>query len=231
MDSNSIVTRAGRNLDAISEADVVVLATPVRTILKQIPEVAKRMRPGAILTDTGSTKTPILKAMRSRGRKFTAIAGHPLAGHEQSGLDACDPDLFVDRPWILLPSGMRKKVRPLERLLRGIGAKPTWMGDAGAHDLALARISHLPHLLAYGLSELPGKDLPLAGPSFRDATRVALSDVEMVLDFLMTNPGPLARSVRELEARIRELSRRIKKGDAAGLRRMMLAARRKRSRL
>ncbi len=215
-----ILDEAGTDLRAVPSADVVVLATPVRTLLRQIPEVARAAAPGAILTDVGSTKTDILKAFRRSATPAAVIGGHPMAGNERAGLDGCDPDLFEGRPWILIPGpgAHRRARRTLESLVAGVGARPVWMDDPARHDLAVARISHIPYLLAYALMEQPGKELQAAGNSFRDATRVALSDPDMVLDFLLTNRGPIARAAGELAARLRDLARLVARGEEKRLR-------------
>ncbi len=228
-----ICAETGTDLAAVGRADVVVLATPVRTLLGQIPGVAPLVRPGALLTDVGSTKREILAALRAARPRGPAVAGHPMAGNEKAGLDGCDPGLFEARPWVLIPA--RPSDRPagavLERLVRGVGARPVWMKDPLEHDLKVARVSHVPYLLAYALMGTPREAVRVCGNSFRDATRVALSDVEMVLDFLLTNAGPIRRSARELEARLRDLVGRIARGDGAGLRRLLGAARAARGRI
>jgi prephenate dehydrogenase len=224
-----ILAEAGTDLDAVSSADVVVLATPVRTLLRQIPDVAPRARPGAILTDVGSTKAAIVDALRRSGSRATVVAGHPMAGNERAGLDGCDDRVFENRPWVLI--GDRRKAALLERLVAGVGARPTWMSSPADHDLKVARVSHIPYLLAYALMGTPADAIRVCGNSFRDATRVAASDPDMVLDFLLTNAGPIRRSGRDLKARLDELLRAIARGDAAGLRRTLLRARLLRSRI
>src|SRR6185369_17597362 len=102
-----ILAEAGTELKLISKADVVVLATPVRTLLRQIPEVVPLVRRNAILTDVGSTKTEILGALRQAASAATVVAGHPMAGNERAGLDGCDEKVFHDRPWVLI--GERRK--------------------------------------------------------------------------------------------------------------------------
>lgn len=222
-----IVEGACTDLGVVAGADVVVLATPVRTILRQIGETLPLLHPGAILTDVGSTKKEILDACRQWKPRVTVVGGHPMAGNEQAGLDGCDPDLFEGRPWVLIPAGAvrRGEASRLERLVRGVGARLVWMKDAAAHDLAVARISHLPYLVAYALTDQPESALRIAGNSFRDATRVALSDADMVADFLLTNRGPIRRAAREFGARMRRLLDRIARGDAAGLKRLIEQAR------
>jgi prephenate dehydrogenase len=224
-----ILAQAGSDLEALSAADVVVLATPVRTLLRQIPEVIPLVRRGAILTDVGSTKTGIVEALRRASPRVTVVAGHPMAGNERAGLDGCDDRVFENRPWVLI--GDRRKAALLERLVAGVGARPTWMKSPRDHDLKVARVSHIPYLLAYALMGTPADAIRVCGNSFRDATRVAASDADMVLDFLLTNAGPIRRSARELQARLGELLRGIDRGDAAGLRRKLVRARLLRSQL
>jgi prephenate dehydrogenase len=224
-----ILAEAGTDPAALSAADIVVLATPVRTLLKQIPEIAPLVRPGAILTDVGSTKTEIVDALRRAGSAGTVIAGHPMAGNERAGLDGCDPDLFVNRPWVLI--GNRRRGALLERLVGGVGARPLWMKHPQDHDRKVAQVSHIPYLLAYALMGSPEDAIRVCGNSFRDATRVAASDVDMVLDFLLTNRGPIRRSAAELQARLERLLRWIDQRDAPRLRKALLRARGRRSRI
>jgi prephenate dehydrogenase len=224
-----ILAESGTDLDAIRTADVVVLATPVRTLLRQIPEVAPRVRRHAILTDVGSTKTEILGALRQAKSAATVVAGHPMAGNERAGLDGCDEKVFENRPWVLI--GDRRKAALLERLVAGVGARPFWMKSPRDHDLKVARVSHIPYLLAYALMGTPADAIRVCGNSFRDATRVAASDADMVLDFLLTNRGPIRKSAGELRARLEGLVRMINRGDAAGLRKALLRARALRGRI
>jgi len=224
-----ILAEAGTDLGAIRGADVVVLATPVRTLLRQIPEVAPLVRPGAILTDVGSTKTEIVEALRRSKTRATIVAGHPMAGNERAGLDGCDEHVFENRPWVLI--GDRRKAALLERLVAGVGARPTWMKSPRDHDLKVARVSHIPYLLAYALMGTAEDAIRVCGNSFRDATRVAGSDADMVLDFLLTNAGPIRRSASELKTRLDALLRRIERGDAAGLRKELLRAGLRRSKI
>ena len=224
-----ILEEAGTDLDEIGAADIVVLATPVRTLLRQIPEVASRVRRGAILTDVGSTKSGILEALRSARSPATVVAGHPMAGNERAGLDGCDDKVFENRPWVLI--GDRLKAHRLEQLVAGVGARPFWMKSPRDHDLKVARVSHIPYLLAYALMGTPLDAIRVCGNSFRDATRVAASDPDMVMDFLLTNPGPIRRSAKELQARLEKLLRLIDRGDAAALRKTLVRARELRGKL
>jgi prephenate dehydrogenase len=230
-----ILAEAGTDLATVSTADVVVLATPVRTLIRQIPMVVPLLRPRCLLTDVGSTKSEIMRAYRKARPRSPVLGGHPMAGNERVGLDGVDADLFVNRPWVLDSSihhipGTSPAFMSFERLVKGVGARPLWI-QGREHDLKVARVSHLPYLLAYALMGSPEDAILVCGNSFRDATRVAASDVDMVLDFLLTNPGPIRRSAADLQARLGRLLRWIEQGDAARLRKALLHAQERRSRI
>ena len=104
-----------------------------------------------------------------------------------------------------------------------------WIKRPEDHDEVVARISHVPYLLATALMEQPDRALRVAGPSFRDATRVARSDTRMVLDFLLTNPGPIRKAAEETARRLRSLARQVAEGDEVSVRRRLKRAARLRS--
>jgi prephenate dehydrogenase len=231
-----ILAEAGTNLRAVASADVVVLATPVRTLIRQIPEVVPLMAPRRLLTDVGSTKTEIMAAFRAARPKSPVLGGHPMAGNERAGLDGVDVHLFENRPWVLVSSihhlpGTSPAFTGFERLVQGVGARPLWMESPQDHDLKVARVSHIPYLLSYGLMGTPQDAIDVCGNSFRDATRVAKSDPDMVMDFLLTNRGPVRKSAGELMRRLEALLRAIDRGDARGLRATLERARERRSRI
>jgi prephenate dehydrogenase len=156
-----------------------------------------------------------------------------MAGNERAGLDGTDPHLFENRPWVLIPARAsdRKPGALLERLVREVGARPRWMEDPLDHDLKVARVSHIPYLLSYALLGTAGDAIRVCGNSFRDATRVAASDVDMVLDFLLTNRRPIRKAAGELQERLRRLVGAIARGDDRTLRTLMSRARARRLRI
>jgi prephenate dehydrogenase len=127
--------------------------------------------------------------------------------------------------------GDRRSGALLERLVAAVGARPLWMKSPRDHDLKVARVSHLPYLLAYALMGTPEDSVRVCGNSFRDATRVAKSDPDMVLDFLLTNRDPIRKSARELTKNLEGLLRLIDRGDVPGLRRALSRARERRARI
>ncbi|MHC4605371.1 MAG: prephenate dehydrogenase [Planctomycetota bacterium] len=206
------VHEATADLGAVADADLVVLATPVRHILKTLPAVAREMKPGALLTDVGSTKEEVAARAKQVLRRTSIgfIGGHPMAGTEKAGIAGCDARLFAGRPYILVPVRVPRPAhrRRMNGLAKGLGARVCWIDSAKEHDRIVATISHLPHLIAYTLVDLARDDrmLRLSGGSFRDATRVAQSPPEMVLDFLLTNRRALPAVSREFRKALREVT-------------------------
>ncbi len=197
--------------EAIDGADLVVLAGPAPDCLAQLDELAGPWRrllgPDAVVTDVASTKEAIVLRATALGLRF--VGGHPMAGRETSGYAASSADLFVDRPWVVVPTSDAAAVERVEGLARACGARPVRLG-AAAHDRAVAGISHLPLVVAAALVEAvaggasagPSGDWPtaaeLAATGWRDTTRLARGDVTMGAGIIATNAPALATRVREL---------------------------------
>src|SRR5262245_44451006 len=149
---------AADDLIVLAEADLVILAAPVRQNLLLLERLDEYVRQPAVITDTGSTKREIVEAARSLPRRFTFIGGHPLGGAAASGLDHARTDLFKGRPWLFTPAGdsggdaLDKLIAFAERL----GAIPRVL-DPAAHDRLLAFLSHLPQLAASALMQVVGR--------------------------------------------------------------------------
>lgn len=229
------VDRASNDLRAaVAEADLVVLATPVRTILAQLPQVAGYMRPGAVLIDMGSTKASIIAAMDALPTTVAAIGGHPMCGKEKGGIEEAEADLYRDSVFALVPcSRTTPEAETLAReMAEAVGAHPLLV-DAKRHDGAAAFISHLPYLLAASLVHTEVRaslDDPLvdalAAGGFRDTSRVAASDTSMMLDILLTNKQALKKALDDFEVEIARA--RALLDDPSGLEIWMEAAQEKR---
>ncbi|MCS7178654.1 MAG: prephenate dehydrogenase/arogenate dehydrogenase family protein [Anaerolineae bacterium] len=219
----------------VADADVVILATPVRTTLRLLPEVGRHARPGALVMDLGSSKAEICAAMAALPEGLEPIGGHPMCGKEVSGFAAAEATLFVDRPFVLCPLP-RTSVAALERavaLVQAIGARPLIL-DPVLHDWGVAAISHLPYAVAVALVnavDAPGDPLPwsLAASGFRDTTRVAASDVEMMLDILLTNQAAILEWLQRFADQMAALQRALAENDEERLRTLLSAARERRS--
>src|SRR3954465_14845243 len=135
---------AADNLIVLAEADLVILAAPVRQNLAIVEELDEYVRQPAIVTDTGSTKRDIVAAAKPLPPRFTFVGGHPLGGAAASGLDHARPDLFKGRPWLFTPTGDASGPGPdkLLSFVGALGAEPRIL-DPEAHDHLLAYLSHL----------------------------------------------------------------------------------------
>ena len=205
---------AGSPVAALEGADLVVLAGPPHACLDLVDALAgplrERLRPEAVVTDVASTKAAIVARADAAGLRF--VGGHPMAGREASGFAASDPDLFRDRPWVIVPGGVAgPEDRALvEELATACGARPVAM-TAADHDAAVAAISHLPLIVSAALVEaVAGADGParpgwatsagLAAGGWQGMTRLARGDVEMGAGIVATNAGPIAARIRDLRA-------------------------------
>ncbi|MFN3928505.1 MAG: prephenate dehydrogenase, partial [Thermoflexus sp.] len=186
----------------VAAADGVILATPVGSIevlLQTLP-----WRPGQLVLDTGSTKRRIVAAMGRLPEGVSAVGGHPMAGKERSGFLAADPDLFLDKPFILVPTPRTtpEAAARAEALVAALGAHPIWM-DAEVHDRRVAWVSHLPYVVAMALmAAVEAAEDPalweIAASGFRDATRVAASDPRMMGEVVRSNADEICAAVELL---------------------------------
>jgi prephenate dehydrogenase len=189
--------------DAARVVDVLVLAAPPRANLALLRRLAPRCRAGLVVTDVGSVKSPIDREARRLGlSRF--VGGHPIAGSEGSGFGASSAGLFKSRTWILTPSPDVVALRLVQRLVHAAGATPVVLA-AAEHDRVLAFLSHVPQIVSWALFEAANgdpvarKSLALAGPGFRDMTRLAKSPRPLWRDILGQNKGEVARGLRALE--------------------------------
>lgn len=180
---------------AIPAADIVVLATPVRTTIELLPRIAQLARPGTLVTDVGSTKAAIVAAMRAAGGNATYAGGHPMAGGVTPGVANATASLFEGATWVACPvPGHDAALERVHELARAVGATPRTM-EAAEHDRAAALVSHLPYVLARSLVRRLGERPdagPLAAAGWRRATQGAAGDEAMWRDILETNAGAIA---------------------------------------
>jgi prephenate dehydrogenase len=222
--ADGVIDVAARSAEeAIDGADLIVLGGPAPSVVAVLDDLAGPSRASlgadAVVTDVASTKAAIVARAHALGLRF--VGGHPMAGRETSGYAASTGDLFVDRPWVIVPDADQAAVERVEWLARSTGARPVRM-DAAAHDAAVAAVSHLPLIAAAALVEAVAggpsgerDDWPasasLAASGWRDMTRLARGDVAMGAGIVETNAPALAARVRDmvtvLEAWLAELER------------------------
>lgn len=234
----SIVHRTTDFDSALGTSDLLILAAPVRTILQQLSHLAHSTFPiphSAFIIDLGSTKSAIVAAMKNLPAAFDPIGGHPMCGKEVSGIGHADPDLFRGKPFVLCPLD-RTSPRALalaHELISAIGAHPLIL-DAETHDSLAALVSHLPYAVSVALMRTAlatdNEALwPVAASGFRDATRLAASDLTMMIDILLTNRAAALDSLSRFRTELDSLTAAIDSGDADALRAVLESAQRKRS--
>jgi prephenate dehydrogenase len=203
---------------ALEGADTAFVAAPVGVLPGLLDEVLAAAGPDCVVTDVGSTKRAVVEGRDDP--RF--VGGHPLAGAETAGVAHARADLFAGATWYLTPtettSGML--FERLHRTIAGFGAQPAAI-DAAAHDRLMASVSHLPHVLANVLVDqaaaaLSDDDerLPAAGPSFRDATRVAGANDAIWTDIYLANRDAVIERIDESVRRLEEVRAALAAGDA-----------------
>src|SRR5438105_13869254 len=210
---------AADDLIVLAEADVVVLAAPVRENIALLEKLDENVRQPAVVTDTGSTKRSIVEAARALPPRFTFVGGHPLGGAAKGGLEHARPDLFAGRPWLLTPETDRAgaAVDKLSAFTRALGAEPRVVSVA-THDRLLAYLSHLPQLTASALMQVIGETvgadgLALAGRGVQDTTRLAASPADIWKDITATHADELRAALDALIATLRDLRSDLDRGD------------------
>jgi prephenate dehydrogenase len=206
-------------------ADIVILATPVRTIVDQINEIAPTLWPGTIVMDMGSTKGEICATLDTLPAHIQPIGGHPMTGKETAGFDAAEPNLYRNATWVLTPLTRTTSdtVALSLELVEAVGARPVVLPPE-RHDNLVATISHLPFLAASALvhttmetGKVDPKVWELAAGGFRDTSRVAASDTRMFLDILMTNQPAVLAQLDNYIGQLRELRTLLENDDEAAL--------------
>ncbi len=194
----------------VKQADLVILATPVRAILQTLRKLPALRPDGCLILDFGSTKRAINAAMSDLPESFAALGGHPMCGKETAGFRAADPTLFQDKSFILTRN---KRTTPAVEttaltMINLLGARPLFL-SAEHHDQLAAAVSHLPYLLSatlmrYASAQEDAYLWPTSASGFRDVSRLAGSDPQMLLDILLTNRSAVLEQLegyrQELEA-------------------------------
>lgn len=197
--------------EAAESADLIYLSQPILRIIECLPELDPLVRPEALVTDAGSTKSAIMERAAATLKRCQFLGGHPMAGRERRGVEAAEADLFRGRPYVLTPRTPAELETPRARefadWIRKIGAV-TLAFDAQEHDRVVAYTSHLPQLVATALAAtLDGRPEPqsgIFGPALTDSTRLALSSFDIWGDILATNPGPILDALRDYIATLED---------------------------
>jgi prephenate dehydrogenase len=219
---------------AVRGADLVMIGTPVAQFSGVMQAIGKSLKPGAIVTDAGSTKRDVVAAARAGlGAKFVQfIPAHPIAGAEHSGAAAANAALFRGRRLVITPldENSKQDIETVAGLWTAIGARVSRMTPE-EHDQVFAAVSHLPHLLAYALvhdlSKRPNSAqlFGYAAGGFRDFTRIASSHPEMWRDICVANRDRLLHELHLYQEKLKEISQILETSDAPALEKLFAEAR------
>ena len=217
-------------VDGVQGADLVVLATPPDLVVPLARQILPYLGAGVIVTDVASVKGEIVRGVESArepGRDVAFVGGHPMAGNEGRGVAAASAELFEGAVYLITrtPSTDGAAVDRIATLARALGARPLVM-DPDAHDRAVARVSHLPYLLAAALMGAAETETAAAGPSFLGATRVAGSPVSMWAQICRLNRREIVEALRAFRGELDRLEEAL--ADGTDLDALLEAARRSR---
>ncbi|WP_088279715.1 prephenate dehydrogenase/arogenate dehydrogenase family protein [Ideonella sp. A 288] len=218
---------------AVAGSDIVLIAVPVAATEATFRAIRHLVEPGVLFMDVGSTKRDVVDTARRvlKERVGSFVPAHPIAGKESAGVDHADASLYAGRQVILTPLAQTSPdlVQKATDVWSAIGAQVLKM-TAENHDAAFAAVSHLPHLLAFAyfnavVNQSAGRDyLSLAGPGFRDFTRIAASDPTVWRDILMSNREEVLKQSQRLRQSLESMETAIHAGNAQALENLIRAA-------
>lgn len=211
---------------AVAGVQLALLATPVSSAIRLLDLIRPHLPPDAAVTDVCSTKAHFVSAGESRfGGRF--VGGHPMAGSERSGIGAADSDIFRGAPWFLTPTPATGggSLDLVKQIVEACGAIPRICAPE-EHDRLVAVLSHLPHLLAFGLAQTAGDQIPeewrdVSGGSFRDGTRVAASSPGLWTDILIDNRYEVINALTAHGRWVEQAKAALEYRDAARLRELL----------
>ncbi len=213
-------------LQAVAGSDIVLIAVPVAATDLTFRAIRHLVEPGVLFMDVGSTKRNVVDAARRvlKERIGAFVPAHPIAGKESAGVDHADADLYTGRQVILtpLPQTLPELVQRATDVWSAIGAQVLTMTPEN-HDAAFAAVSHLPHLLAFAyfkgiVDQSHGRDfLKLAGPGFRDFTRIAAGDPTIWRDILMANREEVLDQSQRFRKALDAIESVLRSADAQAL--------------
>ncbi|MGV3563521.1 MAG: prephenate dehydrogenase [Nocardioides sp.] len=212
---------AGRPLEPGDRPQLVVVAVPPDHVGEAV-RAALAAHPGAVVTDVGSVKTGPWQSVREQAGAASYVGGHPMAGSERSGPLAASASLFDGRPWAITPhpESDPAAVEVVEDLVRLCGAVPVWLTPQ-EHDRAVARTSHVPHLLsvlaAARLAAGPENHLALSGQGVRDVTRVAAGDPRLYSQIVGANADAVLDLLGEVRDQLDVVIAAVGAGDRSAL--------------
>ncbi len=218
---------------AAAGADIVLLAVPVAATEDTLKAIRHLVTPQVLVMDVGSTKTDVVHAARQalRERVGSFVPAHPVTGREVSGVEFADAELYHGRQVILTPTErtLTAQLQKAEAVWGALGCRVQSMSPE-AHDSAFAAISHLPHMLAFAMmngitAQAEGEAfLSVAGPGFRDFTRIAASDAKMWRDILLANRDELLTQSAHFRQALADFEQAVREGDGQAVENLITLA-------
>ncbi len=216
---------------AVADADIVLIATPVRALKKIICEIKNSLNPGCIVFDVGSTKREImLDAQKTLPAHVYFVGCHPMAGSEKAGVEFARADFFKGSVCFITKTKKTEKTALLKvrELWKRLGARCVEINPS-EHDKIVASVSHLPHLISAALvNTVPVKHLKFAATGFKDTTRIAAGGVEVWHDIILSNRKAILQQIEKFEAVLKKLKESIVSKRGKQLTRELQQARKKR---
>lgn len=236
LNASAIDQSAESIVEAVKEADIIIVATPVSSIKDVFQEISASENTKAVVTDVCSLKSIVCEL----AKKYLLvpenfIGGHPMAGSEKGGFDAAHHEIFVGRPYILTPlaNTSEKAMQEAHWLIKSLGAKPAVLSPE-EHDFAVAYSSHLTHLISWAIVSvaLSNRTADIAakfgGPSFREMTRVSMSSPELWAQILVENREKIQKAAELFLEKFNDLKKELEEGDTKSIQEKIKAIRDKR---
>ena len=198
--------------EAIVDAEIIVIATPVGTFQSILREIEPIVSSSVIITDVGSTKTDIVNSVNDvlRAKSSCFIPAHPIAGKEKSGFEVSDAKLFEGKKVIITPqeNNLSESIKTIEKMWKSVGAEVDFMSSE-SHDNLLGMTSHLPHMLAFSLVNYLVDQNPTAsiyaGGGFKDFSRIASGDAVMWRDICLQNKDQIISHLKGYQSTLNDL--------------------------
>ncbi|HEX6271102.1 MAG TPA: prephenate dehydrogenase/arogenate dehydrogenase family protein [Anaerolineales bacterium] len=203
----------------LPQADLVILATPVQTIISLIRKLPSLTNRPCIVLDLGSTKSIIMSAMKALPSKFDVLGGHPICGKEKLGLENADASLFQNAPFVITPlkRTTRRARSAVKHMISMIGAHVI-ESSAEDHDRALALTSHLPFLISSALAlSVPSGYSPFIGTGFRSTGRLAGTPSSVMLGILQSNRENILSALSVFQRQLSEIQTKLASDDSQAL--------------
>ncbi len=232
VDSNPYTRQAAQRLanvvtsefaEGVQDAELVILATPVRTVVDLLAKLVEARPDGCMVLDLGSTKRDICAAMDALPPGFEAMGGHPMCGKETAGFSSATPDLYRDKTFILCRT--ERSTERIEKLvldlLQIVGANSLFL-PPNTHDEMVAAISHLPYVVAGSLMRTAAmmdddRVWQVSASGFRDTARVSGTDPKMMLDILMTNKTAVLAQLHRYQQELTQVTQLLESNDETKL--------------